>query len=469
MKVLICGVGKVARHLLKRLGTNWQVTLVDTSEEKLSSIILEFEHIEKILAGDASSPVILDEIGISEFDYVLALTSNDKVNLAIVSYAGDRGASYSLALVNEQENEPKFRQLGARTVLGSSLLAKDIYHYLQDPRINITSLTLGQAEVMEVDVSQYFRMIGKRASTLMDDHWKLAAIFRRSELIFARPDTVIEPEDRLVIIGRPDIFNPVCDLLECGHPHFPLAYGQGLLLALSPAGDHGQTINESMLLAQNTKVKHVTVLCSKEECEVRDQLNSWSQSIDVRLEYTQGDFMEKIKDANEKENYGLVVVDPLKSPIFKLLSKSVLLAFAHSLPCPLLVSRHTHPYERILVPFKGTPRSELALEVAVDLGRQLDSEISVIVVDEPEFIRGVEEQDWVKSQLERVREIVHIHKMEIEEITRKGNPVKEIIETAKDFNLLVMGSETKEKGLFSPHVGELLARGAPCSVLIVTN
>lgn len=469
MKVLICGVGKVTRHLLKRLGTSWQVFLVDISEEKLNSIISEFQQIEKILAGDASSPVILDEIGLSECDYVLALTDNDKVNLAIVGYARDQGVNYSLALVNEQENQPKFQQLGARTVLGSTLLARKIYHYLQDPRINITPLTLGQAEVMEVDISQYFRMIGKKASTVTDEGWRLAAIYRRSELIFPQPDTVIEPEDRLVIIGNPDIFNPVCDLLECGHPHFPLAYGQGLLLSLFPGSDHGKTINESVLLAQNTKVKHVSVICSKEDCDVEDQLNTWSQSIDIRLERIEGDFLEKIRAVNERENYGLVVVDPLKGPFFKLFSKPVLVAFAHSLPCPLLVSRHTHPYERILVPFNGSPKSDLALEVAVDLARQLGSEISAVVVDEPEFIRGVEERNWVESQILRVREIGHIHKMEIEEITRKGNPVKEIVEAAKGFNLMVMGSATKEKGLFTPHVGELLARDAPCSVLVVTN
>ena len=143
MKVLICGAGRVSRHLLRRLGESWHVTLIDKSEEKLNDVILEFQNVQKVIAADASSPVTLDDAGVVNFDYVLALTENDKVNLAICDYAGSQGVSHLLALANDQENQVKFQEIGARTVLGSTMLAKSIYHYLQDPRVNLMSLNLG--------------------------------------------------------------------------------------------------------------------------------------------------------------------------------------------------------------------------------------------------------------------------------------------------------------------------------------
>lgn len=470
MKVLICGVGKITRHLLKRLGENWHVTVVDKLEERLNQLISADYNVERASVGDASSPVVLDDLELTNFDYVLALTDNDKVNLAATRYAKDRGVIHTMALVNEHENQHKFDEVGVRTVLGSTLIAGNIYHYLQDPRINVTPLALGPSEIMEVDVSHHFRMVGKEASTLIKKDWKLVAIFRKRELIFPEPDTFIEADDRLVIVGKPDIFKPVCDLLECGHPHFPLAYGPGLMLAMAPGKDHGPLIKESMHLAQNTKVQHLIALCSEQESSVQDELSSWAQSIDIRIEKVEDDVLRHVREVSARENCGLVVVHPFEASFFKALARPTLVFLAHSLSCPLLVGRHTHPYERILVPFNGTPKAELGLEVAIDLALQLDSEVAVVIVEEPDFITGGQDaKGWVESTVERAREIVHIHKINLQEIIRKGNPVKEIVEVAKDFNLLIMGSKSKEKTLFTPHVGELLAQEVPCSVLIVTS
>lgn len=469
MNVLICGVGKITRHLLKRLGENWRVTLVDKSEERLNQLVSADYNIERMSVGDVSSPVTLDEIGVASFDYVLALTDNDKVNLAAAAYAKAQGVVHVLALVNEHENKDKFEDIQVRSILGSTMLARNIFHYLQDPRINVTPLTLGPSEVMEVDVAHHFRMVGKQASTLISKDWKLVAIFRKKELIFPDPDTVIEADDRLVIVGRPDIFRPICDLLECGHPHFPLAYGQGLVVALAVGQNHEVLIRESMHLAQNTKVKHLIALCSEEESAIQKELDSWSRSIDIRTEKVEGNVFDHLRESNTIGNCGLVVVHPFETSFFKSMAKPTLVSLAHALSCPLLVARGTQPYERILVPFNGTPKAELGLEVAVDLARQLESDVAIVVVEQADFITGSEAKDWVEAMVERAREIVHIHKIELKEIVRKGNPVKEIVDVAKEFDLLVMGSKTKEKALFSPHVGELLAQEAPCSVLIVAN
>lgn len=469
MKVLICGAGRVSRHLLRRLGESWHVTLIDKSEEKLNDVILEFQNVQKVIAADASSPVTLDDAGVVNFDYVLALTENDKVNLAICDYAGSQGVSHLLALANDQENQVKFQEIGARTVLGSTMLAKSIYHYLQDPRVNLMSLNLGQAEIMEMDASDHFQVVGKKAASLVGEDWRLVALFRQNEMLFPEPETVIEAGDRLVIVGEPDTFEALCTYLECGVPHFPLGYGPDLLLALPPGSDHEQLIRESMHLAQNSKVKSLTIVCSKEEGSIQEALETWTQSIDILVKTVEGDLEDHLPEIGSQENYGVMVVHPFEASFFVSLAKPTLISLAHSISCPLLVARQTHPYERILVPFNATPKAEIALGVAVDLARQFGAEVAVVVVEEPEFILGVQEEEWAESVLKRVRELAHIHKFEFKEIVREGNPVKEIVTLTKDYNLVVVGSTTKEKGIFSPHVGELIAQEVQCSALIIAK
>ncbi|MGB6931034.1 MAG: TrkA C-terminal domain-containing protein, partial [Syntrophobacteria bacterium] len=151
-------------------------------------------------------------------------------------------------------------------------MAKSIHHYLQDPRINLMSLTLGQAEIMEMDVADHFQVVGKGAASLMDEDWRLVAILRQNEMFFPNPETIIEVGDRLVIVGQPDSFKALCTHLECGIPHFPLGYGPDLLLALLPGSNHEQLVKETMHLAQNTKVKSLTVLSSKEVGDIQDTL-----------------------------------------------------------------------------------------------------------------------------------------------------------------------------------------------------
>ena len=469
MKVLICGAGKVTRHLLARLGERWQVTLIDKSEDKLQDLITKFENVQKVITADGSSPVTLDDAGLADFDYVLALTENDKVNLAICEYAGSQEVSHLLALVNEEENKERFQEIGARPVLGSTLSAKSIHHYLQDPRINLMSLSLGQAEIMEMDVSDHFQVIGKGASSLTGEDWRLVAILRQNLMFFPKPETVIEMGDRLVIVGQPDSFKTLCMYLECGVPHFPLGYGPDLLLALLPESNHEELIKETMHLAQNTKVKSLTALCSKEDGDIEQAFGTWTQTTDIKMVTVEDEVEDSLEEIGSQENYGVMVVPPFEASFFVSLAKPTLISLAHSISCPLLVARQSHPYERILVPFNATSKAELALGVAVDLARQFGAEVAVAVVEEPEFIRGVEEEEWTETVLKRVRELAHIYKFEFEVIIKKGNPVKEVVALAQDFNLMVMGSTTREKGLFSPHVGEHMAQDVPCSVLIIAK
>jgi nucleotide-binding universal stress UspA family protein len=322
---------------------------------------------------------------------------------------------------------------------------------------------------MEMDASDHFQVVGKRAATLVGDDWRLVALLRQNEMLFPEPETVIEAGDRLVIVGEPDTFEALCTYLECGVPHFPLGYGPDLLLALLPGSDHEQLIRESMHLAQNSKVKSLTIVCSKEEGSIQEALETWTQSIDIMIETVDGDLEDHLPEIGSQENYGVMVVHPFEASFFLSLAKPTLISLAHSVSCPLLVARQTHPYERILVPFNATPKAEIALGVAADLARQLGAEVAVVVVEEPEFILGVQEEEWVESVLKRVRELAHIHKFEFKEIVREGNPVKEIATLTKDYNLVVVGSTSKEKGLFSPHVGELIAQEVQCSVLIIAK
>ena len=106
MKLIICGAGRITDELLKRAGAHWEITLIEKDAAKLAPFSTRFPNIARFMSEDASSPVVLDKAGLSSQDGILAMTSDDAVNLAIVRFAKDADIKTVLAVVRDPEQLP---------------------------------------------------------------------------------------------------------------------------------------------------------------------------------------------------------------------------------------------------------------------------------------------------------------------------------------------------------------------------
>lgn len=471
MKVLIAGAGKISRELIRRLGETWEISLIEKFEERLQQTVAYYPYIHEARPGDASSPVVLEEAGLSEQDYVLALTDNDQVNLAVCTFAREKGVKYVLARVHDPDQAPAFEKLKVKVMLINSIVAKTIYQYLEDPRISYTPLSLVDGEVLEIAVTKGHWLVGRSGYFLDLDNWRLAAIARDGELIFPSPQTTIQTGDHLVVIGEPESFKPICRLYDFCQPHFPAPYGQGLLVVPLRQEESAQDriLTEGFELALNIKIKTTTVLITPAQAGLEERIKAMVQGLEVEVETAEDEIWDSIYELCGEKNIGLVVIPPFESQFLKALVRPKLTTLAHSLPCPLLVARSTHPYKKILVPFNASPRAENALETALDLARQTEAEVTAVVVEEADFIHGSQEEDWSEAMFTRVRDMAHPHKIKVHEEERKGNPVREITELSKDYDLMIVGSGARGAGLFAPNVGELITTKAACSVMLIAS
>ena len=282
MRVLVCGLGRIARQLLELLGDAWKVTVIDINPAVLETVSEEYSAVGSTVTGDASSPVVLENAGLSRFDYVLAMTRNDDVNLAVMRFAREKDVDYPLALVNSHTRIGDFTRLGVRTISSSGILAKSVYHYLQDPRIKVMPLDLGRAELMEMDVSNYFSVAGKSVKDLKQSEWRVVGMFRGEKFIFPDESVAVQPSDRLIILGREGMFSEVCDLMECGRPQFPHSMGQSLLLALDPEDQPESIIPEVQHLMLNILLKRVGVVYYSDQPTIKESLSQWSEDLPLR-------------------------------------------------------------------------------------------------------------------------------------------------------------------------------------------
>ncbi|MFQ5518560.1 MAG: Trk system potassium transporter TrkA [Mariprofundus sp.] len=80
MNVVILGAGEVGFHIASRLATEGNdVSVVDQDEERLQVIADSMDV--KTICGKASHPSILEQAGASNADLLIAVTTNDEVNM----------------------------------------------------------------------------------------------------------------------------------------------------------------------------------------------------------------------------------------------------------------------------------------------------------------------------------------------------------------------------------------------------
>ena len=471
MKIIICGAGRFTDELLKRVATHWEITLIEKDEARLAPFSNRFPNIVRVLAEDASSPVVLERARLSDQDGVLAMTDDDAVNLAVVRFARDADIKTVLSLVRDPERIPAFQQLDAWTISVATDAARKINQYLKDPRIRIVDLGDGEGELMELAIKKEDlpRLAG--LPTSRDPNWRMVALVRENKLLFTDPSTAIEAGDRLLILGKADLYNTFSSRLAEDQLHFPRTYGSKMILGIDGrAGtDTTRLLNEAFYLAQGTHTEKIKTVCEKKVSDIQRTLSKWSESLSIDVLGDEANVRKRVIGVAREKDAGIVVIPHRRQSYWRSFFSRQITDMSRTLPCPLLLAKQSAPYERLLVPFNGSLPAQRALEIAMDLSQQIDATVTAVMVVEPSFLRGEASATgtWEQRMRGQVRELARVHRISVEEIVVKGNPVKEIVAAAVDSQLLVLGGNKKRPGFFSVDVTGMIVDRAPCSVLLV--
>ena len=150
MKVLIAGANGIAEQLIQRIGSGWEISVVDIDQEILREFASE-RKVEKI-QGDASSNLVLKKAGLESSGAVIALTDNDDVNIEVVKLAKDAEVPRISARVVDIQNESKYKKLDIDTVISDNIAARQLEHLLEPRRVASKAFAGGRAEAIELEI-----------------------------------------------------------------------------------------------------------------------------------------------------------------------------------------------------------------------------------------------------------------------------------------------------------------------------
>lgn len=218
MFVMIIGGGKTGSQLAAQLlSQGHKVKVLEDREVVLERLRQELP-LESVVAGDGSSPGVLEAAGVKEAQVLAAVTGEDETNLVITNLARfEFNVPRIIARVNNPKNAWLFNQdMGVDVALNQSdILARLIAEEMSlGDMMTLLKLRKGEYSVVEEKVHPEAIAAGKAIKDIeLPPECVLVAVLRKGRLIIPRGDTILQPVDEVIALVHASQLAQLAELL----------------------------------------------------------------------------------------------------------------------------------------------------------------------------------------------------------------------------------------------------------------
>lgn len=203
-RVVIAGGGNIGVRLAMALEQTNQVKIIERDQRRARQIS---EQVNKaiVLVGDAADEELLLEENVDNVDVFCALTNSEEANILSSMLAKRLGAHKVMALINRPsyvdlvESGSIDIAISPQQVTIGSLLA----HVRRGDVVKVHSLRRGAAEAIEAiahGTADTSKVVGRSIEAVdLPKGSAIVALVRGDDTIIAHHDTLIEPDDHVII------------------------------------------------------------------------------------------------------------------------------------------------------------------------------------------------------------------------------------------------------------------------------
>ena len=203
-RILIVGGGNIGKRVARALERRYQVKLIEHNYPRTLALSSELDR-TIVLHGDAADEELLLEENIDKTDVFCALTNDDEANILSAMLAKRLGARKVMSLINRaayvdliESGDIDIAISPQQATIGSLLT-----HIRRGDVAKVYSLRRGAAEAIEAVAHgdrTTSRVVGRRIEELkLPPGTTIGAIVRGNDVLIAHHDTVIEPEDHVIL------------------------------------------------------------------------------------------------------------------------------------------------------------------------------------------------------------------------------------------------------------------------------
>ncbi len=215
-RVMIGGGGNIGRRLAHAIEDKYDVKIIEYSKTGAERLAAELDR-TLVLTGDVTDEELLDSENVADMDVYCAVTNDDENNIMSSLLAKRKGASKVIALINRGSyvNLVQSGQIDIAISPAQATIGTLLAHVRRGDCAVVHSLRRGAAEALELIAhgdAKSSKVVGRRIEQLdLPRGVTIGAIVRHrdkggapakgndSEVVIAHHDTVIEPDDHVVV------------------------------------------------------------------------------------------------------------------------------------------------------------------------------------------------------------------------------------------------------------------------------
>ena len=327
-----------------------------------------------------------------------------------------------IVLVNQWDDDEIGKdQENINIVHSDQLMAAHLYDQLPNVPLVAQNVGLGKGEIMEVHVpfgsSYAYRHIG----SILQNNWKIAALYRDEKQILPTNDTMIRPNDTLLILGKPIVLDGVYKTINKRIGHFPEPFGKNVYLILDFKHDKKNALlylKESIYLIEKLDDKELFVrIMHPNNFKLIDELKALeSEHVTISISYEDKDIKSLVKNDIHDFNIGLIMnsiptfeSDDLKETLYDL--KKLVFLFGDKL---------LYNIKSSVVLMSENEKMESISSTAFDISETLGLGLTLGDFDpEGDF-------ESKKMIIEHYETLTHIFNMEMNIEQKVANPIREL-------------------------------------------
>ncbi|MFC6720420.1 Trk system potassium transporter TrkA [Halobacteriaceae archaeon SHR40] len=222
MRVVIIGAGEVGTSIAANLAGDHDVVVVETDAARAERLKFDLDVLS--IHGDGTSLEIQEEAEVDTADMFIASTDNDRTNLVACGTAKTLGDPFTIARTKSVEYlrtwERKHGAFGADHIICSDLLtAENMVRVIGLPSaLDLDPFAGGLVHMAEFEINEGSPVAGQKVVEAdRFDSLTFAGLFRGEQLLIPDGSTVIEANDRAVVIGRPESVQSFATDIAPGH------------------------------------------------------------------------------------------------------------------------------------------------------------------------------------------------------------------------------------------------------------
>ena len=203
-RLMIAGGGNIGMRLAQSVEDRYQVKIIERNLERCI-LISETLNNAIVLNGEASQRDLLIEENISDTDVFLALTNDDEANIMSSLLAKRLGAKKVMTLINNSAYVDLVQggEIDIAISPQQATIGKLLAHVRRGDVVNVHSLRRGAAEAMEAIAhgdEASSKVVGRAIEDIdLPEGTTIGAIVRNDEVLIAHDNTVVEPDDHVIL------------------------------------------------------------------------------------------------------------------------------------------------------------------------------------------------------------------------------------------------------------------------------